>query len=171
MFKRIRCKPRRSPVSVCRNVCSSKLSLSVTSSLDVDAVLMLFLEIPLRMKFIVSCCPFVKLYTMSQKMPVLCLAVTFTYMNQCRQFLAEMLRRKSAIKRRNIFPPHLICVSALPGETRKPEISSFHLNAACNFANKHKNTLKHHLSQLNQVRYNRGPPCVKNGSCASSRLE
>ena len=67
LFKRIRCKPRRSPVSVCRNVCSSKLSLSVTSSLDVDAVLMLFLEIPLRIKLFVSCCPFVKIYTVSQK--------------------------------------------------------------------------------------------------------
>jgi len=29
------------------------------------------------------------------------------------------------------FPPHLINASALPGETRNPEIASFHLNAAC----------------------------------------
>jgi len=32
-----------------------------------------------------------------------------------------------------IFPPHLTSASALPGETRNPEIAAFHLNAACFF--------------------------------------
>ena len=30
-----------------------------------------------------------------------------------------------------IFPPHLTCAFALPGETGNPKIASFHLNAAC----------------------------------------
>jgi len=30
-----------------------------------------------------------------------------------------------------IFPPHLTCAAALPGETENPKIASFHLNAAC----------------------------------------
>jgi len=39
-----------------------------------------------------------------------------------------------------IFPPRLTSASALPGETGNPEISSFHLNAAC-FNQKTRNTL------------------------------
>jgi len=35
-----------------------------------------------------------------------------------------------------IFPPHLTSASALPGETGKPEIASFYLNAACFFTKK-----------------------------------
>jgi len=55
----------------------------------------------------------------------------FTYTVQLQQFSAKMLQRKYAIKTYFIFPPHLTNASALPGETGKPEIASFHLNAAC----------------------------------------
>ena len=44
-----------------------------------------------------------------------------------------------------IFPPHLNSASILPGETGNPEISSFHLNAACFFTKKHETQLKYHL--------------------------
>jgi len=40
------------------------------------------------------------------------------------------------------FPPHLTSASALPGETGNPEISFFHLNAACFFTKKHETQLK-----------------------------
>jgi len=40
-----------------------------------------------------------------------------------------------------IFPPHVICASALPGETGNPKIASFHLNAAC-FLLKHTKHIK-----------------------------
>jgi len=56
--------------------------------------------------------------------------------------LALMLRRKLAIKMYFVFPPHLICVFALPGETGNPEIASFHLNAACFVTKKTRNTVK-----------------------------
>jgi len=45
--------------------------------------------------------------------------------------LAEILPRKQAIKRRYIFPPHLINASALPCETENTEIVSFHMNVSC----------------------------------------
>ena len=48
--------------------------------------------------------------------------------------------RKLAIKMYFIFPPHLTSASALPGETRNPEIASFHLNAACFFTKKARNS-------------------------------
>jgi len=38
------------------------------------------------------------------------------------------------------FPPHPTSASALPGETRNPEIASLHLNAACFFTKKHKHS-------------------------------
>ena len=41
-----------------------------------------------------------------------------------------------------IFPPHLTCASAIPGETGNPKIASFHLNAACFLP---KNSLKYNL--------------------------
>jgi len=41
-----------------------------------------------------------------------------------------------------IFPTHITSASALPGETGNPEIASFHLNAACFFAKKTRNTVK-----------------------------
>jgi len=41
-----------------------------------------------------------------------------------------------------IFPPQLTSASALPGETGNPEISSFHLNLACFFTKKTRNTVK-----------------------------
>jgi len=44
-----------------------------------------------------------------------------------------------------IFPPHLTCASALPGETRNPKSASFHLNAACLLPKNTQNTLKYHL--------------------------
>ena len=55
--------------------------------------------------------------------------------------LAEMLPRKQAIKMYFIFPPHLTSASVLPGETGNPEIASFHLNVACFFTNKTRNTV------------------------------
>jgi len=42
-----------------------------------------------------------------------------------------------------IFPPHLTCTSALPGETGNPKIASFRLDGAC-FLPKTRNTLKYH---------------------------
>jgi len=42
-----------------------------------------------------------------------------------------------------ILPPHLTSASALPGETRNPEIVSFRLNATCFFTKKHET--KYHL--------------------------
>jgi len=52
-------------------------------------------------------------------------------MVRLRQFLAQMLLRKHAIKTSFIFPPHLISASALLAETGNQEIACFHLNAAC----------------------------------------
>ena len=46
-------------------------------------------------------------------------------------YLAEILLRKQAIKRRYIFPPHLINAPALPCETENTEIVFFHINASC----------------------------------------
>jgi len=66
----------------------------------------------------------------------------FTYTIRLQQFLAQMLRRKQAIKIYFIFPPHLTSASALPWETGNPEIASFHLSAACFFTKKHKTQLK-----------------------------
>jgi len=43
-----------------------------------------------------------------------------------------------------IFPPHLTSASVLPGETGNPEIVSFHLNAACFFTKKTRNTVKNY---------------------------
>jgi len=56
-----------------------------------------------------------------------------------------MLPRKYAIKSWFIFPPHLTCVSTLPGETGNPEIVSFYLNAVYNLSTDTQNTLKYHL--------------------------
>ena len=84
------------------------------------------------------------IYTMSQKknVPPLQLAIIFIYIVRLRQFLAQMLPRKYAIKMYFIFPPHLTSAFALPGETGNPEIASFHLNAACFFTKKHETQLK-----------------------------
>jgi len=82
----------------------------------------------------------------SQKnVPALQLAVIFTYTVRLRQFLAQMLPRKQAIKMYFIFPPDLTSASALPGETGNPEIASFHLNVACFCTIKHETVLKYHL--------------------------
>jgi len=45
-----------------------------------------------------------------------------------------------------ILPPYLASASALPGKTANPEIASFHLNVACFFTKKTRNTVKkYHL--------------------------
>jgi len=50
-----------------------------------------------------------------------------------------------------IFPPHRTSASALPGETGNPEIAAFHLNVACFFHRKTRNTVKNITwSELNQ---------------------
>jgi len=50
-----------------------------------------------------------------------------------------------------IFPPHLTTASALHGETGKPEIPFFHLNAACFLPKKNtKHSLKYHLVRAEQ---------------------
>jgi len=77
-----------------------------------------------------------------KNVPPLQLAVIFTYRVRLRQFLAQMLPRKPAIKMCFIFPPHLTSASALPGETGNPEIASFHLTVACFFYQKTRNTVK-----------------------------
>jgi len=41
-----------------------------------------------------------------------------------------------------IFPPHLTCASALPGETGNPKIAFFHLNVACFLPKKHMKHIK-----------------------------
>jgi len=74
---------------------------------------------------------------LKKNVPPLQLAIIFTYTVRLRQFLAEMLPRKRAIKIYFIFPPHLTSASVLPGKTGNPEIASFHLSAACFFT---KNT-------------------------------
>jgi len=51
--------------------------------------------------------------------------------------LAEVLLRKSAIKRCYIIPPHLINAPALPCETENTEIVSFHVNVSHYFASRH----------------------------------
>jgi len=81
-------------------------------------------------------------YTVSQKTSHLWLAIIFMYMVRLQQFLAQILRRKYAIKMYFIFPPHLTNASALPGETENPEIVSFHLNDACFFTKKHETQFK-----------------------------
>jgi len=49
-----------------------------------------------------------------------------------------------------VFPPHLTSASAVPAETGNPEIASFHLNAACIFTKKTRNTVKNMTwSELN----------------------
>ena len=58
-----------------------------------------------------------KLHCVSKNVPPLQLAIIFTYTVRLRQFLAQMLPRKQAIKIYFIFPPHLTSASALPGET------------------------------------------------------
>ena len=73
------------------------------------------------------------IHCVSKNVPPLQLAIIFTCTVRLRQFLAQMLRKKYAIKVYFIFPPHLTSASALPGETRNSEIASFHLNAACCF--------------------------------------
>jgi len=51
------------------------------------------------------------------------------------------LKRTRARKSYVIFPPHLTNASALPKETRNPEIASFCLNAVC-FLPKTQNIVK-----------------------------
>jgi len=58
-----------------------------------------------------------------------------------------MLTRTLAIKIYFIFPPHLTSASALPGETRRPEIACFHLNTACFLQNNTKHSLKYHMGR------------------------
>jgi len=82
------------------------------------------------------------IHCVSKNVPPLQLAIIFTYTVRLQQFLAQMLPRKQAIKMYFIFPPHLTSASALPGETRNPEIASFHLNVACFFTKKHEAQLK-----------------------------
>jgi len=53
-----------------------------------------------------------------------------------------MLRRKYAIKTYFIFPPHPTNVSVLPRETGNPEVTSFHLIAACFFYKKNTKQFK-----------------------------
>jgi len=77
-----------------------------------------------------------------KNVPPLQLALIFTYTVRMRQFLAQMLPRKWAIKVYFIFPAHLTSASALPGETGNPESASFHVNAACCFIKKHETQLK-----------------------------
>jgi len=70
------------------------------------------------------------------------LAIIFTYTVRLRQFLAQVLPRKSAIKIYFIFSPHLPTASALPEDAGNPEMASFHLNVACFFTKKTRNTVK-----------------------------
>jgi len=70
------------------------------------------------------------------------LAIVFTYTARLQYFLAQMLPRKYEIKLYFICQPRITSASALPGETRNQEIASFHLNAACFFTKKTRNTVK-----------------------------
>ena len=131
-----------------------------------------------------------KLHCLSKNVPPLQLAVIFTYTVLLRQFLAQMLPRKQAIKMYFIFPPHLTSASALPGETGNPKIASFHLNVAWFFTKKHETQLKTKQSTgctrqdlgrehsiLLSVTHSASQVChsvsrcVKGGSCSSSSLE
>ena len=44
-----------------------------------------------------------------------------------------------------IFPPHLTCASALPGETENPKSASFSVKCCMLFPKNTRNTLKYHL--------------------------
>jgi len=64
-----------------------------------------------------------------------------------------------------ILPPHITSASALPGETGNPEIASFHLNAACFFTKKTRNTVKNITwSELNH-------PSLSKRSSGSTRQD
>ena len=82
------------------------------------------------------------IYTVSQKnVPLLQLAIIFTYSSIATIFGINVAKK---VGNQNvfIFPPHLTSASALPGDTGKPEIASFHLNASCFFTKKHETQLK-----------------------------
>ena len=66
-------------------------------------------------------------------------------MVRLRQFLAQMLSRKLAIKVYFISSRHLTSAAALSGETGNPEFAYFHLNTACFFTKNTRNALKYHL--------------------------
>ena len=107
--------------------------------------------------------PTVAVYSVCQKVSLLCLAVTLTlhcvlknvppltcYSLYIHGSIATIfdttVAKKVSIKMYIIYPPHLASASALPGETGNPEIASFHLNATCFFHQKTGNTvLKYHL--------------------------
>jgi len=71
------------------------------------------------------------IYTVSQKTSHLWLAISLRTRFDCNNFWHKCT-----------FPPHLTSASALPWETENPEIASFHLNAACFFTKKTRNTVK-----------------------------
>ena len=80
-------------------------------------------------------------YTVSQKsVPPFC--YNFYIHSSIATIFGKMLLRKWAIKMCFIFPSYLTSASALPGETGNSEIASFHLNAACFFTKKTRNTVK-----------------------------
>jgi len=58
---------------------------------------------------------------------------------------AESRQSKDAI-----FPPDLICASALPCKTGNMEITSFHLNVSCCFGNRHR---AHHNHTRDHIGY------------------
>jgi len=81
----------------------------------------------------------------SQKRPTFTTCYNFYIHSSIRQFLAQILPRKSAINMYFIFSPHLTTASALPGETGNLEVASFHLNVACFSPKNTKHSLKYHL--------------------------
>jgi len=60
--------------------------------------------------------------------------------------------------------PHLLGVFTLPGETGNPEIASFHLIAACYFANRHTKHIKISLVHSWTILH-----CQNGRLCASDR--
>jgi len=107
---------------------------------------------------------FEDIHCVSKNVPPLQPAIIFTYTVRLRQFLAQMLPRKQAIKMYFIFSPHLTSASALPGETWNPEIASFQLNAACFFTQKHETVKNITWSELNH-------PSLSTRSSGSTRQD
>ena len=83
--------------------------------------------------------PILSGFTLSQKRPTFTACYNFYIHSSTATIFGCQESRQSKC---TFLPPHLTSASALPGETKNPEIVSFHLNAACFFTKKTRNTVK-----------------------------
>ena len=82
------------------------------------------------------------MYTVSQKRLTFTTCYNFYIHSSIATFFGTNVVEKVDNQNVLYFLPHLTSASALPGVTGNPEIASFHLNAACFFAKKHKTQFK-----------------------------